>query len=318
MRCDAIAIVVVFLAMSVWAVPSVGGGASASQPAAEQPSGPGRLRVASCQFPVSSDVRANGEWIRKQVRTAHEQHADIVHFPEAALAGYGNVDHTSFDHFDWAVLRAETESILRLAAELKVWVVLGTMHRLTGEHKPHNCQYLINAEGRIVDRYDKRFCTTDDLKFYTPGDHFVTFEINGIRCGLLICYDVRFPELYREYRRRNVQVVFHSFYNARMTPDKILPQIMPVTAQAHAGMNYMFLSLTNSSAPLSWPCQFITPDGLVAARLPANEPGVLVNLIDTTRKYYDGSHDQRPLALDGHLSSGETPDDERSKDRRSY
>lgn len=151
--------------------------------------------------------------------------------------------------------------------------------------------------GELVDRYDKRFCTRGDLKFFSAGDHFVVFDLKGIRCGLLICFDVRFPELYREYRKMDVDIIFQSFYNARQKPGGIHPKIMPVTAQAHAGINHFFLSLTNSSAPRSWPCHLITPDGLIQEKLTPDKPGILASEIDLSKPYYDASKGLRENAL---------------------
>jgi len=278
----------------------------------------GKLMVATCQFPVSGDIAANGEWIRRQMREAAEQKADIVHLPECALSGYAGKDHADLDNLDWHSLRKETESILALAKELGVWVVLGSTHRLSDGHKPHNSLYVISAEGKIIDRYDKRFCTNGDLKHYSLGDHFVTFTVNGVKFGLLICYDIRFPELYRAYSKLDVQMIFHSFYNARMEADAIHPKIMPPTAQARAATNYMFISMNNSSAEHAWPSRFITPDGLIVEALTPNEPGVMVHEVDTSREYYDASGPYRRAAIDGKLNSGRTVRDQRSKDRTCY
>jgi len=276
---------------------------------------PGRIRVATCQFPVSADIRANYQFIRAQMEEAKLKKADVVHFPECALSGYPGTDMKTLDSFNWDELHAMTDSIMALAGRLKIWVIMGSLHRLSGEHKPHNCLYLINAEGKLIDRYDKRFCTSADLTYCTPGDHFVTFEINEVSCGLLICYDVRFPELYREYRKLGCDLIFQSFYNARQEQGSIHPVIMPVSAQAHAATNYFFMSLSNSSAPESWPCHFITPDGLVQNKLPVNIPGVLISGADISEKFYDASGEFREDAMKGKLNSGETVDDPLSRDR---
>lgn len=278
----------------------------------------GTLLVATCQFPVSGDIAENGEWIRRQMREAAEHKADIVHFSECALSGYAGSEFESFAGFDWDALRAETERILSLANELNLWVVLGSTHRLSEGHKPHNSLYVISPEGKIVDRYDKRFCTNGDLKHYSPGDHFVTFEVNGVTCGLLICYDIRFPELYRQYCTMGVQLMFHSFHNARMDADAIHPKIMPPTAQARAATNYIFISMNNSSAKHAWPSRFLTPDGMIMNTLPANQAGVMVNEVDTTRDYYDASRPFRLNAINGILHSGEVVDDPRSNDTTGY
>jgi len=277
-----------------------------------------RLVLASCQFPVSGNIRENASWIKNQMKHAKIRGADIVHFPECALSGYGGKDVDDYSGFDWNGLRSETESIMVLAKKIKLWAVVGSSHRLSSGNKLHNSLYVINSEGRIIDRYDKRFCTGGDLKYYTPGDHFVIFDINNVKCGLLICYDIRFPELFREYRKLGTDVIFHSFYNARQKQGSIHPVIMPVTGRARAATNYFFVSLTNSSAPYSWPCYFITPDGLVKNSLEADKPGILISEVDISKKYYDASKPYRMDAINGKLNSGETVDDPRSLDRETY
>lgn len=274
-----------------------------------------KIRIASCQFPVSSDLMANYRFIKDQIIEAKLKQADVVHFPECALSGYPGVDMQSLDNFNWNELHRLTDSVASLAKELNIWVILGSLHKLGGNNKPYNCLYVINPEGKLTDRYDKRFCTSGDLKYSSPGDHFVTFVINGVTCGLLICYDVRFPELYREYRKLGCDLIFQSFYNARMVKVNILPVIMPISAQAHAATNYFYMSLSNSSAPESWPCLFITPDGLIQNKLPANTPGVLISDADITAKYYDASKPFRPDAMSGKLNSGETVHDTLSSNR---
>jgi len=277
-----------------------------------------KIRIASCQYPISSDIMENLRWIEKQLIEAKLRKVDIVHFPECALSGYPGVDMESLAGFDWNELHAATDSILSLAGALHVWIILGSIHPLNAGHKPHNCLYLINPEGEIVDRYDKRFCTSGDLKYFSPGDHFVNFQLNGVNCGLLICYDIRFPELYREYRLTDTDVIFQSFHNARQKKGSIHPVIMHVTAQARAATNYFYISLTNSSAPESWPCYFITPDGLVRNKLEANVPGILISEVDTGEQYYDASSAYRSGAIHGKLNSGDIVIDSLSLNRSYY
>jgi predicted amidohydrolase len=278
----------------------------------------GKLTIASCQFPVSGNIDENTNYIQQQMREAKLRNAEIVHFPECALSGYGGADFDDYENFDWDKLKSRTQEICDLAKELKLWVLLGSTHPLSERNKPHNSLYVINPDGKVIDRYDKRFCTSGDLDYYSPGDHFVNFEINDINCGLLICYDARFPELYREYRKLDTDIIFQSFYNARHGKDCIHPKIMPVTAQVRAATNSFYMSLTNSSAPFSWPCYFITPDGLVEKKLPANQPGILISEIDISKKYYDASGKYRMEAINGKLNSGQVVTDPKSKDRTSF
>jgi predicted amidohydrolase len=278
----------------------------------------GTLCVASCQFPVSDRIDENYKWIKKQLVEAKLKKADVAHFPECALSGYPGSDFQSMDGFEWDKLHTTMDSIMVLASELNIWIVLGSIHQLNSSNKPHNSLYVINPQGKIIDRYDKRFCTSGDLNYFSPGDHFVNFMINGVNCGLLICYDVRFPELYREYRKSGTDIIFQSFYNARQKKGSIHPIIMPITARARAATNYFYMSLTNSSAAESWPCYFITPDGLVQNKLQLNEPGILISTIEISKEYYDASRPYRNNAINGKLNSGEAIQDDRSTDRKDH
>ena len=275
----------------------------------------GILNVATCQFAVNGSVGHNSGKIQGLMRQAAGGGADIVHFSECALSGYAGIDFDSFDGYDWDFLRGETKKIMALAAELKIWVVLGSSHQLTEPNKPHNCLYLINPDGEIVNRYDKRFCIGNELPHYTPGNRFVNFTINGVVCSLLICFDLRFPELYRELKKQGVQCIFQSFYNARQQGPSVHSHIMQQSMQCRAATNYFWVSMTNSSG---WYCPyvscFIRPDGKIVEKLEDHKDGVTINTVDINEQHYDPSKDFRQMAMDGALSNGQAVDDPRSND----
>jgi len=137
----------------------------------------GKIRIASCQFPVSADINSNYRYIEAQLIEAKLKKADVVHFPECALSGYPGSDFQTLDNFNWDELHRLTDSVLLLADKLNIWVILGSLHKLSDNNKPHNSLYVITPEGKVADRYDKRFCTSTDLKYSSPGDHFATFTI---------------------------------------------------------------------------------------------------------------------------------------------
>jgi deaminated glutathione amidase len=263
-----------------------------------------KIKVALCQFEVSGDIKRGGRTIRAMIKEAAEKGADIVHFSECALGGYAGVDFESFDGYDWDALDIEKEKICRLAADSGIWVILGANFKNPDSHAVHNSLLLINHKGDVADRYDKRFCTPADIKFYRPGEHFSVFDFNGVRCALLICYDLRFPELYRELKKMGVECVFQSFYNARQSEPSVHTDIMQQTMQCRAATNYFWVSMTNSCAPISpYPSCFIQPDGKIIARLEDEKPGISVQTIDTALKLYDASAPYRDLAISGKLSN---------------
>lgn len=276
------------------------------------------------------------------MRSAKEQGAHVAHFPEACLSGYAGADFPSYKDFNWGLLEQCTREILDLARQIRLWVILGSTHRLSGPNKPHNSLYIINDEGQLVDRYDKMFCAGDesgetgDLAHYSSGNHFSVFEIGGVRCGALICHDYRYPELYREYKRRGVQLMFHSYHAGHISPERFqamqdevgvehqklnpgstLPGItMPATMHAAAANNYMWISCPNSSAREScWPSFFVRPDGVITGRLQLHTTGILLSTVDTDEPLYDSTVAWRERAMNGIFYSGTLVRDERSDKR---
>ena len=276
----------------------------------------GILKIATCQFGVSDNIEANAAQICTLMTEAAEKNADVIHFSECALSGYAGVDFEGFEDYNWDLLKEKTLQIIRLAGQLKVWVVLGSSHRLTSPNKPHNSLYLISPEGKLVDRYDKRFGTQLDLDNYTPGNRFVVFDVNGVRCSLLICFDLRFPELYRALYKDGVQCIFQSFYNARQQGPSVHTDIMRQTMQANAANNGFWVSMANACGWFCpYPSCFIQPDGKIAAQLTDHTDGLMINTVDAHEKFYDPSAPFRNMAIDGKLTNQQTSiNDSRSTD----
>jgi predicted amidohydrolase len=277
------------------------------------------LKIATCQFAVSDSIKRNAKRICDYLRKAKKARADIVHFSECALSGYVGTDFPNFAGYDWDLLKEETEKIIALSAKLKLWIVLGSTHRLTKPNKPHNSLYLINPKGKIIDRYDKRFCTPGDLRRLTPGSRFVNFTIKGVKCSLLICFDLRFPELYRPLYTEGVKCIFQSFYNARQQGPSVHTHIMRQTMQCRAATNYFWISCANSSGYYApYPSCFIQPDGKIVQQLRMNRPDIMVNSVDLNRKFYDPMANFRDMVLAGALDNGKKPiSDRRSQDTTS-
>ena len=274
----------------------------------------GKLKIATCQFAVSKSIQRNARNICNYMRRAKKAKAHLVHFSECALSGYAGSELDTLERLDGDLLRRETRKIMALAARLKLWVVLGSTHQLTPPNKPHNSLYLINPRGRLADRYDKRFCTERDLLHYSPGSRFVTFKVNQVKCALLICFDLRFPELYRQLKKLKVDCIIQSFYNARQKKRSIHTDIMRQTMQCRAATNYFWVSMANSSAYYSpYPSCFIRPDGCILKQLRFHRPGLMVNTVDLNRKFIDMMAPFRPLAMSGILSNGPELKDPRSR-----
>lgn len=302
-----------------------------------------KLKAATCQFPTTANIEKNLQYIARQMQAAKNRDADVVHFPEDGLSGYIDHDLISFKGFDWKKLEESTLRLLCLAKELQIWVILGSTHPLTGNNKPHNSLYIVNECGKLIDRYDKMFLASNgvgdsgELTHYTPGNHFCVFTIKGVRCGALICHKYRYPELYRKYKSKGVQLIFHSYHAGHLKRKQFklmqkqvdakfykfnrgstLPEItMPAAMQAAAASSHVWISCSNSSAKEScWASFFVRPDGVITGHLKRNTAGILFSEVDTKQKLYDSTAAWRNRAMRGIYHSGRLVHDRRSIERK--
>lgn len=219
------------------------------------------LRIAAAQFPVSGDIARNMRYICKQMTLAAKRGVQVIHFPETALPGYAPKHLGSLENYAWPVLGSYLQRLRDLALSLGLWVVLGSMRWIDGD-APRNCVYVMSNIGEIEAVYDKRRLYGSEEALYSDGRGPCVVEINGVRCGFLICYDNCFPELYDEYRDLGVELVFHAFCNAGNSRVTSIRDLMLANLIVRAADNRMWICASNSSerySPLS--ACIVRPDG---------------------------------------------------------
>jgi predicted amidohydrolase len=272
--------------------------------------------IATAQCVIAADTRANGQQVRALMTTASERGARLVHFPEGMLSGYCKAQVKDWDTFDWGALREELEATAAHAARLNLWTVLGSCHRLTAPTRPHNSLYVISGEGILVGRYDKRNLSNTEVNdWYTPGTDPVVFEVDGFRFGCALCIEIHFPELFMEYERLGVDCVLFSAYAE--------DPIFGITAQAHAAINNVWLSLsTPTQCSRKLASGLIGPDGYYLAFGTPGETSLVVSQLDRADPRYEvalrKARPWRASARLGDIYSSAKVDDARSKDRLSF
>lgn len=238
------------------------------------------LKIALAQTLVTPDAGANASRMRELMHRAKADGADLIQFTEGALPGYGRKEITPFERWtasDWNQLHAESQEIAALAGELGLWTVFGSVHRLNDGEPPHNCLYVIGSDGKLITRYDKRLCSHSEISgLYTPGFDPIVFTVNGVHLGCVICIEVRFPEIFRQYQELGVHCLLFSTFTAGRYSDQDAQRdaIFGITAQAHAANNSYWISMVTPANPVQGSfTQFIDPLGnvVVAAARHNNE-----------------------------------------------
>ena len=166
---------------------------------------PDPFRVALLQMQTGNDLAANLESVRAMTREAAAGGAAFVMTPEYTLMmdGSGRVMRERALQTDGSPSLGELQA---LAREHSVWLLVGSLTVQTGDGRIANRSYLLSSEGSVAASYDKIHMfdvTLPDGKViressaYCPGERAVLADTPWGRIGLTVCYDLRFPQLYR-------------------------------------------------------------------------------------------------------------------------
>jgi predicted amidohydrolase len=108
--------------------------------------------------------------------------------------------------------------LAKIARDNSVWLIAGVATRDSVDVPAHNSALVFRPTGELEAVYRKQrlFAYADEQRSYTGGDAPLVVEIEGVRVSPFICYDLRFPELFREVAARaDVMIVIASWPEAR-------------------------------------------------------------------------------------------------------
>ncbi|MBK6465786.1 MAG: carbon-nitrogen hydrolase family protein [Rhodobacter sp.] len=175
------------------------------------------MRAALVQMTVSDDPAANLAAARGLIRQAAAGGAGLVLTPEMTNCLSSSRDHqrSVFRHEE----ADETLAALRQeAAKAGIWLLIGSLGLLThdADGRFANRSFLIGPDGGIAARYDKihmfdvNVSETEvyrESQGYRPGTLAVLADAGWAKIGMTVCYDVRFPQLYRRLAQAGAQVI---------------------------------------------------------------------------------------------------------------
>jgi predicted amidohydrolase len=162
------------------------------------------MRIALAQIQSGTEPEANLKLVEDYTRRAADAGAALVLFPEATMCRFGVPLSEAAEPLDgpWA------DGVRRVAAGAGVTVVAG-MFVPADDGRVTNT---LIATGRGVDAHYDKIYLYDAFGFtesrtVAPGHEPVVITVDGVRVGLSLCYDIRFPELYVELAQRGAQLI---------------------------------------------------------------------------------------------------------------
>ncbi len=270
------------------------------------------MRAAAIQLTATADVAANLAAADRLVRRAAADGADLVLLPEKwSVLGHGETLRAAAQPLDGEAIGWARE----IAHDLAIDLVAGSIsERVPGEPKLRNTSVHVSPDGEIKATYRKVHLFDVDVggvsyresEHEAPGDEAVlTTTAGGVPIGMSICYDVRFPELYRVLAVRGARILL---VPAAFTVPTTLDH-WEVLLRARAIENQCFVIAANQigeHAPglrSGGRSMIVDPWGLVLARAPDREAVIVADLaldgLDELRRRLPALAARRPQAYAG-------------------
>ena len=176
----------------------------------------------------------------KLTAQAAKSSPDVILLPETWNTGF-YPEQGLKDMAQGAAERVQSE-IGSLAKKHAVNIIAGSVSDMR-DGNVYNTSLVFDRKGQCIASYSKThlFSPMGENRHYSPGNSLCTFELDGIKAGLIICYDIRFPELTRSLALKGMDVLFC----VSQWPDVRIPHLHALAA-ARAIENQAFVACCNS------------------------------------------------------------------------
>ncbi|MDR9830373.1 carbon-nitrogen hydrolase family protein [Vibrio sp. FNV 38] len=231
------------------------------------------MKFALLQFSISNNSNDNYEKIKCAVCESKESGAQVLVTQECALSGYPPVEISSVSNVDFEKQNIAFNEIISLVKDKQIYLFLG-MIRKCG-NKVANSVALIMPSGE-VHYYDKRALWGWDADNFIVDSNFNgVVDIHGIKIGVRVCYEIRFPEYFRELYKENVDVAIVSLCDVQQNADDNRFSIIKSHLITRAIENvFTVISVNSTTFEQTAPTGVIDPNGSVIIEAARNQESI--------------------------------------------
>ena len=211
------------------------------------------MKISIAQFKSElGAVDENFSTVERLIAAA--KNSDVILLPELWSTGYYP---TPVENFADAEGERTKNFLCAAAKKFSVNIIGGSVIVESGGKIFNRC-FVANRRGELAAAYDKThlFSFAEEDKVFSAGEKFSVVELDGVKCGLAICYDLRFPEFIRKIALKGAEIIFipAAWSLKRLVPRQIL-------TKARAIENQIFVVFANSSGK----SEVVNPRGEVVA-----------------------------------------------------
>ena len=245
------------------------------------------MRIAVYPFAAGNSVSENFSAIRRGIHAARQEGVRLLVFQECALSGYPPVEVEGIEEIDFKKIDSCFQELMALAKEAEMYIAIGTV-RSSGEAY-RNAIVIFGPTGDIVSTYDKRALWGWDKENFETGESDGILSIDGISVGFRICYEIRFPEYFREMFAAEVPLCFVSFCDVALEEDTERYEIIKAHLITRATENVMTVVSVNSiSKCQTAPTAVFSPDGYMIRKAEDHEEMLLVYDYEIPERSFSG------------------------------
>ena len=232
------------------------------------------MKIGAYQFAVTGEIAFNLEVIKQAISKAVDKNVELLVFPECALTGYPPRDIKSSSVVKFDELSLAYRELQELVDNYEITIICGSIVKEKNEH--YNTAIIMRPFEEAI-YYHKRALWGWDRDNFTRGNQERIIKIGEWKIGIRICFEIRFPEFFRELYDKGTDLNVVLFYDVSDMESEERYDLIKSHIRTRTVENITHILTVNATKPYQTaPTVLFDKSGFLLAELEKNEEGLLI------------------------------------------